>query len=197
MNITSQQVNELRQKTGLGMMNCKKALEESGGDPEKAIDILRKKGIAKAGEKATRATAKGLVVSYIHANNVVGTLVEVNCETDFVARTESFQEFCKDIAMHIAAANPTYLTPEEVPSALLEKEKEIYAEQMANEGKPAEIVQKIITAKLEKYKNEMSLMTQPYVKNPDVTIADFVHEMIGKTGENIQISRFARFSLNA
>lgn len=197
MNITSQQVNELRQKTGLGMMNCKKALEESGGDPEKAIDILRKKGIAKAGEKATRATAKGLVVSYIHANNVVGTLVEVNCETDFVARTESFQEFCKDIAMHIAAANPTYLTPDEVPSALLEKEKEIYAEQMANEGKPAEIVQKIITAKLEKYKNEMSLMTQPYVKNPDVTIADFVHEMIGKTGENIQISRFARFSLNA
>lgn len=197
MAITSQQVNELRQKTGLGMMDCKRALEESNGDQEKAIEILRKKGIAKAGEKATRVAAMGLVVSYIHSNNTVGTLVEINCETDFVARTENFQNFCKDIAMHVAAANPLYLSPDEVPSSLLEKEAEIYAEQMKNENKPAEIVKKIVDAKLEKFKNESSLLMQAFVKNPDITISEYVKEMVAKTGENIQIRRFARFSLNA
>ncbi len=197
MAITSQQVNELRQKTGLGMMDCKKALEESNGDQEKAIEILRKKGIAKAGEKASRTAAMGLVVSYIHSNNTVGTLVEINCETDFVARTENFQNFCRDIAMHVAAANPLYLTPDEVPASLLEKEAEIYAEQMKNENKPAEIIKKIVDAKLEKFKNESALIMQPFVKNPEITINDYVKEMIGKTGENIQIRRFARFSLNA
>lgn len=197
MAITSQQVNELRQKTGLGMMDCKKALEESNGDQEKAVELLRKKGIAKAGEKASRTTAKGLVVSYIHSNNTVGTLVEVNCETDFVARTDGFQEFCRDIAMHVAAANPLYLSPEEVPAEILDKESEIYTAQMENEKKPAQIVKKIIDAKLEKFKNEASLLTQTFVKNPDITINDYVKEMIGKTGENIQIRRFARFSLNA
>ncbi|MBI4836008.1 MAG: translation elongation factor Ts [Candidatus Abawacabacteria bacterium] len=196
MAITSQQVNELRQRTGLGMMDCKKALEESGGDADKAIDILRKKGIAKAGEKATRTTAKGLVVSYIHSNNTVGTLVEINCETDFVARTDNFQNFCKDVAMHVAAANPLYLSPEDVPAELVEKEAEIYSEQMKNENKPEEIVKKIVAAKLDKFRNEVSLLTQQYVKNPDITINDYVKEMIGKTGENVQIRRFTRFSLN-
>lgn len=193
--ITSQQVNSLRQKTGLGMMNCKKALEESGGDEEKAIEILRKKGIAKAGEKADRVTAQGLVMSYIHSNNKVGTLVEVNCETDFVARTEGFQQFCRDIAMHVAAANPLHLHAGEVSAELLEKEAEIYAEQMRNEGKKEEMIGKIVEAKIKKFAEEISLMTQPFVKNPDLTIEQYTKEMISKTGENIQIKRFARFAL--
>lgn len=193
--ITSQQVNSLRQKTGLGMMNCKKALEESGGDEEKAIEILRKKGIAKAGEKADRVTAQGLVMSYIHSNNKVGTLVEVNCETDFVARTEGFQQFCRDIAMHVAAANPLHLHASEVSAELLEKEAEIYAEQMRNEGKKEEMIGKIVEAKIKKFAEEISLMTQPFVKNPDLTIEQYTKEMISKTGENIQIKRFARFAL--
>lgn len=193
--ITSQQVNSLRQKTGLGMMNCKKALEESGGDEEKAIEILRKKGIAKAGEKADRVTAQGLVMSYIHSNNKVGTLVEVNCETDFVARTEGFQQFCRDIAMHVAAANPLHLNASEVSTELLEKEAEIYAEQMRNEGKKEEMIGKIVEAKIKKFAEEISLMTQPFVKNPDLTIEQYTKEMISKTGENIQIKRFARFAL--
>jgi elongation factor Ts len=195
MAITSQQVNSLRQKTGLGMMNCKKALEESGGDEEKAIEILRKKGIAKAGEKADRVTAQGLVMSYIHSNNKVGTLVEVNCETDFVARTDGFQQFCRDIAMHVAAANPMHLTASEVSPELLEKEAEIYAEQMRNEGKKEEMIGKIVEAKIKKFAEEISLMTQPFVKNPDITIEQYTKEMISKTGENIQIKRFARFAL--
>ncbi len=195
MTITSQQVNSLRQKTGLGMMNCKKALEESGGDEEKAIEILRKKGIAKAGEKADRVTAQGLVMSYIHSNNKVGTLVEVNCETDFVARTDGFQQFCRDIAMHVAAANPMHLTSSEVAPELLEKEAEIYAEQMRNEGKKEEMIGKIVEAKIKKFAEEISLMTQPFVKNPDITIEQYTKEMISKTGENIQIKRFARFAL--
>lgn len=195
MTITSQQVNSLRQKTGLGMMNCKKALEESGGDEEKAIEILRKKGIAKAGEKADRVTAQGLVMSYIHSNNKVGTLVEINCETDFVARTEGFQQFCRDIAMHVAAANPLHLHSSEVSTELLEKEAEIYAEQMRNEGKKEEMIGKIVEAKIKKFAEEISLMTQPFVKNPDITIEQYTKEMISKTGENIQIKRFARFAL--
>lgn len=197
MAITSQQVNSLRQKTGLGMMDCKKALEESGGDEEKAVELLRKKGIAKAGEKAARVTAQGLVVSYIHSNSKVGTLVEVNCETDFVARTEGFQQFCHDIAMHVAAANPLYLSPTEVSKEFLDKEAEIYAEQMRNEGKKEEMIGKIVEAKLKKSAEEISLMTQPFVKNPDITIEQYTKEMISKTGENIQIRRFARFSLTA
>ncbi len=195
MTITSQQVNSLRQKTGLGMMNCKKALEESGGDEEKAIEILRKKGIAKAGEKADRVTAQGLVMSYIHSNNKVGTLIEVNCETDFVARTDGFQQFCRDIAMHVAAANPLHLNSSEVSPELLEKEAEIYAEQMRNEGKKEEMIGKIVEAKIKKFAEEISLMTQPFVKNPDITIEQYTKEMISKTGENIQIKRFARFAL--
>lgn len=197
MAITSQQVNSLRQRTGLGMMNCKRALEESGGDEEKAIEILRKKGIAKAGEKSDRVTAQGLVVSYIHPNSRVGTLVEVNCETDFVARTEGFQQFCRDVAMHVAAANPLHVHPSEVSPELLEKEAEIYAEQMRNEGKKEEMIGKIVEAKLKNFAEEISLMTQQYVKNTDITIDQYTKEMISKTGENIQIKRFARFSLTA
>ncbi len=195
--ITSQQVNALRTKTGLGMMDCKRALEESNGNEDVAIDILRKKGIAKAGEKATRETAQGLVVSYIHTNNTIGVLVEVNCETDFVARTEGFQQFCQDIAMHVAATNPLYLSPADVSPELLEKEGEIYVEQMKNENKPADMIKKIVDSKLKKFAEESSLMTQNFVKNPEITIEQYAKEMISKTGENIQIKRFARFSLTA
>ncbi|MBP7057627.1 translation elongation factor Ts [Candidatus Gracilibacteria bacterium] len=195
--ITSQQVNALRTKTGLGMMDCKRALEESNGNEDLAIDILRKKGIAKAGEKAARETAQGLVVSYIHTNNTIGVLVEVNCETDFVARTEGFQQFCQDIAMHVAATNPLYLTPGDVSPELLEKEGEIYAEQMKNENKPADMIKKIVDSKLKKFAEESALMTQNFVKNPEITIEQYAKEMISKTGENIQIKRFARFSLTA
>lgn len=195
--ITSQQVNALRTKTGLGMMDCKRALEESDGNEDMAIDILRKKGIAKAGEKATRETAQGLVVSYIHTNNTIGVLVEVNCETDFVARTEGFQQFCQDIAMHVAATNPLYLSPADVSPELLEKEGEIYVEQMKNENKPADMIKKIVDSKLKKFAEESSLMTQNFVKNPEITIEQYAKEMISKTGENIQIKRFARFSLTA
>ncbi|MBP6084984.1 translation elongation factor Ts [Candidatus Gracilibacteria bacterium] len=195
--ITSQQVNALRTKTGLGMMDCKRALEESNGNEDMAIDILRKKGIAKAGEKATRETAQGLVVSYIHTNNTIGVLVEVNCETDFVARTEGFQQFCQDIAMHVAATNPLYLSPADVSPELLEKEGEIYVEQMKNENKPADMIKKIVDSKLKKFAEESSLMTQNFVKNPEITIEQYAKEMISKTGENIQIKRFARFSLTA
>jgi|SRR3990170_5903199 len=195
--ITSQQVHALRAKTGLGMMDCKKALEEAKGDEEKAIEILRKKGFAKAGEKASRTAAQGLVLSYIHSNQKVGSLIEVNCETDFVARTDDFQNFCRDLAMHVTAANPIYLSPSEVPAELLDKETEIYTEQIKNEGKKPEIVKQIVDAKLKKFTEEVSLLTQPFIKNTDITIEQYVKEMVSKTGENIQIKRFARFSLNA
>lgn len=193
--ITSKQVHALRTKVGLGMMDCKKALEEAEGNEEKAIEILRKKGIAKAGEKASRTVAQGLVVSYIHSNQKVGSLLEVNCETDFVALTDDFQNFCHDIAMHIAAANPIYLSPSEVPTELLDKESEIYTDQLKNEGKKPEIIKQITDAKLKKFAEEISLLTQPFVKNTDITIEQYVKEMISKTGENIQIKRFAHFSL--
>ncbi len=193
--ISSQQVHALRSRTGLGMMDCKKALEESKGDEEKAIAILRKKGIAKAGEKSSRLAAQGLVLSYIHSNQKVGALIEINCETDFVARTDDFQNFCRDIAMHVTAANPLYLSPTEVPAELLDKEAEIYSEQMKNENKKPDIIKQIIDAKLKKFAEESSLLTQPFIKNTDITIDQYVKEMVSKTGENIQIKRFARFSL--
>lgn len=193
--ITSKQVHDLRAKTGLGMMDCKKALEEAKGNEEKAIEILRKKGIAKAGEKASRVAAQGLVLSYIHSNQKVGSLIEINCETDFVARTDDFQNFCRDIAMHVTAANPLYLSPSEVPAEILDKEAEIYSDQMKNEGKKPAIMKQIIDAKLKKFAEESALLTQPFIKNTDVTIEQYVKEMVSKTGENIQIKRFARFSL--
>ncbi|KAF0096428.1 MAG: elongation factor T [Puniceicoccaceae bacterium 5H] len=191
--ITAKMVSDLRAKTGAGMMDCKKALVESNGNEEEAITFLRKKGIASAAKKADREAADGLVESYIHMGGKVGVLVEVNCETDFVAKTDDFKALVRDIAMHIAAANPTCVSREEVPTELLDKEREIAAGQV--EGKPAHIVQKIVEGKLEKVYQQICLMEQPFVKNPDITITEMIKQQIAKMGENIIIKRFARFQI--
>lgn len=186
-------VKTLRERTGAGMMDCKAALEEAAGDLEKAIDILRKKGIAKAAKKAGRDTSEGLVESYIHGGGRVGVLLEVNCETDFVARNEGFQALVKDIAMHIAAANPLAVSSEGIDSAVLEKEREIYTEQVKAEGKPEAMVAKIVEGKLAKFKKESALLDQEFIKNPQITVGDHLKESIAKIGENIVIRRFVRF----
>jgi len=192
--ISAELVKNLREKTGAGMMECKKALTESSGDFEKAVDLLRQKGLASAVKKAGRTASEGLVESYIHMGKL-GTMVEVNCETDFVARTDDFKELAKDIAMHIAAANPRYLTREEIPQEVLEREKEIYKAQVA--GKPAQVIEKIIEGKLEKFFSDTCLVDQIFIKDPDQKkkIHDIVTEKIAKLGENIIIRRFARFQL--
>ena len=188
-------VKDLRTKTGAGFMDCKKALEQSGGNVEKAIEYLRKKGIADASKRTGKTTNQGSVSSYIHAGGKVGVLVEVNCETDFVARTEVFQSLVKNIAMHVAAANPLYLDPEAIPHEVLEKEKEIFREQMKDQTKEPHIVDKIIEGKVKKYYTEVCLLEQPYVRDPDKKISDVVKEAIASLGENIQVKRFARFAL--
>ena len=193
--ITAAMVKELRQATGSGMMDCKRALAEADGNVEKAIEELRKKGLAKAAKRAGRSTSEGLVYSYIHTGGKLGVLLEVNCESDFVAKNEGFEEFCKNIAMHIAASNPAGLNPEDVDPAVIEKEREIYRAQMLEEGKPENIIDKIVEGKVEKFYKEVCLMSQNYVKDPQVTIADLLKETIGKIGENIQIRRFARFQI--
>ncbi len=192
--ISAESVKNLREKTGAGMMECKKALTESSGDFEKAIDLLRQKGLATALKKAGRTASEGLIYSYIHMGRI-GTMVEVNCETDFVARTDDFKELVKDIAMHIAAANPLYLTREDVPQDVLEREKEIYKAQV--EGKPPQVVGKIIEGKLEKFYADACLLDQIFIKDPDQkkTIKALITEKIAKFGENIIIRRFARFQL--
>jgi elongation factor Ts len=192
--ISAELVKNLREKTGAGMMECKKALTASSGDFEKAVDLLRQKGLASAVKKAGRTASEGLVESYIHMGKL-GTMIEVNCETDFVARTDDFKELAKDIAMHIAAANPRYLTREDVPQEVLEREKEIYKAQVA--GKPAQVVEKIIEGKLEKFFSDTCLVDQIFIKDPDQKkkIKDLVTEKISKLGENIIIRRFARFQL--
>ena len=192
--ISAELVKNLREKTGAGMMECKKALTESNGDFEKAVDVLRQKGLASAVKKAGRIASEGLIESYIHMGKL-GTMIEVNCETDFVARTDDFKELAKDIAMHIAAANPLYLTREDVPQEVLEREKEIYKAQVA--GKPAQVVEKIIEGKLEKYFSDTCLVDQIFIKDPDQKkkVKDLVTEKIAKLGENIIIRRFARFQL--
>jgi elongation factor Ts len=195
MSISATQVRDLREKTGAGMMDCKKALVETSGDFEKAVEYLRKKGIAKAAKKAGRATSQGSVGSYIHAGGSVGVLVEVNCETDFVARTEQFQGFVKDLAMHIAAASPLYVSETEVPSEVVAKEKEIAVAQMRESGKPENVLEKIAEGKIKKYFEESCLMNQKYVKDPDKTVDQLLKETIATLGENISISRFARFGL--
>jgi elongation factor Ts len=189
--ITPQLVRELREKTNAGMMDCKKALTEAGGDLVKAEDILRTKGIASAGKKASRNAKEGIVASYIHLQGKVGVLVEVNCETDFVAKNESFRGFVKDITLHIAAANPTYVSREQVDAAEMEREKAIYRQQV--EGKPANIVDKIVEGKVEKFYGTICLMEQPFIKNPDLTISDLVKTKISELGENIVIRRFTRY----
>ena len=197
MEITAKMVKELRDATNAGMMDCKKALKECEGDLEKATDYLRKKGIASADKKADRATSQGLVGSYIHMGGKVGVLVEVACETDFVARTDDFQDMVKNIAMHIAAASPAAVTREEVDPSLIEKEKEIYAAQMREEGKPEQMIEKIVEGKVGKFYSEVVLLEQKYVKDPDVTVEEYVKSVIGKLGENMQVKRFSRFSIGA
>ena len=195
--ITSQMVKELRDKTNAGMMDCKKALGETEGDMEKAVDLLRQKGLAVAAKRADRATSEGVVECYIHAGGKLGVMVEVGCETDFVAKTDDFQAFAKDIAMHVAAVNPVSVTREDVPAELVDREKEIYIKQAKDSGKPDNIIEKIVTGKVEKYLSEICLMDQKYVKNPDLTIQDLLNELIAKMGENISIKRFARFQIGA
>ena len=193
--ITAALVKELRERTGAGMMDCKKALAATEGDMDKAIDFLREKGLAAAAKKAGRIAAEGLVESYIHGGGRIGVLVEVNCETDFVAKTDAFKSLVKDIAMHIAAANPSYLRREEVPAAELEHEKMVLSEQARNEGKPEKIIEKMVTGRIEKYYKEVCLLEQPFVKDPDKTISDLITESIAKIGENIAIHRFTRYQL--
>ncbi len=195
MEISANLVKELREKTGAGMMDCKKALTETGGDFEKAVDFLRKKGIASAAKKAGRATKEGSVSSYIHGEGRVGVLLEVNCETDFVARTEQFKNFTRDISMHIAAAMPSYVSPEEVPAEVIAKEKEIAVAQLAASGKPAAMLEKIAEGKIKKFYEENCLNHQAFVKDPNKTISQFTQETIAVLGENISIRRFARFVL--
>jgi len=193
--ITAQMVGELREKTGAGLLDCKKALTEAQGNEEAAITILRKKGAASAAKKADRATKEGLIESYIHVGGKVGVLLEVNCETDFVGRNEEFKAFCKDVCLQIAAANPTYVSREEVPEAEIAKEREIAAAQVV--GKPPAAVQKIVEGKLDKYYSTMCLLDQPFVKLPEKTVKDILTEKISKMGENIQIRRFTRYQLGA
>jgi len=193
--ISASMVKELRERTGAGMMDCKRALQDANGDMEKAIEILRERGLSAAAKKAGRIAAEGIVESYIHGGGRIGVLVEVNCETDFVAKTSEFRAFVHDIAMHIAAANPQYLTREDVPAEVLEKEKEILRAQALNEGKPEKIVDKMVEGRIEKFFKEVCLMEQPFVKDPDKTIKDIVTEKIATIGENINIRRFVRYEM--
>lgn len=195
MAISAKMVSELRAKTNVGMMDCKKALEEANGDMAKAIEVLRKRGVAKAESRAGREAKEGAIISYIHAGGKLGVMLEVNSETDFVARTDEFQEFCKDVAMHIAAASPLVVSREDLDESVLEKEKEIYRAQALGEGKPEKVVDKIIQGRVEKYYQEVALLEQAFVKNPDQTVKDLLAQLVAKCGENITIRRFVRFVL--
>jgi len=193
--ISAKMVMQLREKTGAGIMDCKGALTECNGDMDKALDFLRKKGLATAAKRAGRAMTEGIVESYIHMDSKLGVLVEVNCETDFVAKNDDFKAFAKNIAMHIAATNPVGIRPEDVSEEIIAKEKEIYHGQVLEMGKPEKIADKIVEGKLQKYFKENCLMDQAYVRNPEMTIADLLNELIAKIGENISIKRFARFKI--
>lgn len=195
MNITPELVKELREKTGAGILDCKKALTEVSGNMEKAVEYLRKKGLASATKKAARVTKDGLIGQYIHAGGKLGVLVEVNCETDFVARTDEFQTFVRDMAMQIAAANPLYVRREEVPPNVLESEKEIYRSHAKESKKPEAVIEKIVSGKIESYFRDTCLLEQQFVKNPDKTIQNVMTELVAKLGENISIRRFTRFQL--
>jgi elongation factor Ts len=195
MEVTAQMVKQLRERTGAPMMDCKAALTEAQGDMEQAVDRLRKKGLAAAAKKAGRITAEGAVGSYIHGGGKIGVLVEVNCETDFVARTDPFQELVRDVAMHIAAADPRFVHRDEVIPEVLERERAIFREQAAASGKPPAVIERIVAGKLEKYYSESVLLEQPFVKDPDHTVGQMIAERIGRIGENIQVRRFARFKL--
>ena len=195
MEIKATQVKELRERSGAGIMDCKQALRESGGDLDKATDILRKKGLAAASRRAGRATREGAVGSYVHAGGRIGVLVEVNCETDFVARTEDFQVLVKDLAMHVAAAAPRYVRRDEVPEPVMERERDIYREQAKGSGKPEKVWGKIIDGRVEKYFAEQCLEEQPFVRDENQTVLARIQEVMTRTGENIRVNRFARFVL--
>ena len=193
--ISAVMVKQLREQTGAGIMDCKEALSECGGDVSKAVDFLRKKGLATAAKRAGRATTEGIVESYIHMDSKLGVLVEINCETDFVAKNDDFKEFAKNIAMHITATNPVSIRQEDVPEEAIAKEKEIYRGQVLEMGKPEKIVDKIVEGKLKKYFKDNCLMNQAYVRDPNITIEDLLNETVAKIGENIIIKRFARFKI--
>jgi len=195
MEISASQVKDLRERTGISIMECKTALVESQGNIERAIEILRKKGIAKAEKKADRIAAEGLIWAYIHPGNKIGVMVEINCETDFVAKTEDFVTFVKDVAMHIAATNPAAIRREEVDLELVNKEREIYREQARYQNKPENVIERIIDGKMDKFYQDNCLLEQPFVKDPQKTVKDYLTEVVAKVGENINISRFVRFQL--
>ena len=195
MKISSDLVRELREQTGVGIMACKNALEEAGGDINAAIEILRKRGIAKAQKREGRVTSEGQVQAYVHMGGKIGVLVEVNCETDFSAKTEDFTTFTKNLAMHIAATNPIAISPENVPADTVERERDIYRAQALESGKPEKVVEKIVEGKLTKFFTDVCLLNQPYVRDPDMTVQDLLSELKAKTGENIIIKRFVRFHL--
>ena len=193
--ITAGMVKELRERTGVGMMDCKNALVETGGDMEKAIEVLRTRGLAQATKKASRVASEGLVSSYIHMGGRIGVLLEINCETDFVAKTEEFKSLCHDIAMQIAASKPEYIRREEVPQNTIESEKRILRQQALNEGKPEKIVDKMVEGRIEKYYKEACLLEQPFIKDTDKTVQDLLHDKIMKLGENISVRRFVRYEV--
>ncbi len=195
MEITAEAVKKLREKTGVGLMDCKEALKQSKGDMEKAIEHLREKGLAKLQKRMGKVASEGLIASYIHTGGKVGTIVEVNCETDFVANTKEFQEFTKDIAMQITASNPLYVKREDIPAEVIEKEKNIYRKQALESGKPEKIVDKIAEGKLEKFYQEVCLIEQSFIKNPDMTVKELLEELIVKMGEKVLVNRFIRFQL--
>lgn len=195
MEITAKMVKDLRDKTQAGMMDCKKALNKTEGDMEKAVDLLRQKGLAVAAKRAGRATSEGCIETYIHAGGGLGVMVELGCETDFVAKNDDFRAFAKDIAMHIAAVNPAAISREDVPAEMVSREKDIYIQQAIDSGKPEAIAEKMVTGKIEKFLAEVALLEQKFVKNPDLTVQDLLNELVAKMGENISIKRFARFQV--
>ncbi|MHB8766484.1 MAG: translation elongation factor Ts [Deferrisomatales bacterium] len=195
MAVSATVVKDLRERTGAGMMDCKKALEETGGDAERAAELLRKKGLAAAAKKAGRIASEGLVHAYIHGGGRIGVLIEVNSETDFVARTDKFKELVNNVAMHVAALNPRWLERESVPAADLAKERAFLVEQAAESGKPPQVVEKMVQGRVDKFLKENCLLEQPYVKNPDVTVGDYVAQAVGEIGENLRVRRFVRFEL--
>ena len=193
--ITTQMIKELRTRTNAGVMDCKEALQESGGDMEKAVDFLRKKGLATALKRAGRETSEGLVHSYIHTGGKIGVLVEVNCETDFVAKTDEFKSFVKDLAMHIAASRPLGIQREDITEDMVNREKDIYVAQARETGKPEKILDKIVQGKMEKFYKESCLLEQQYIRDPDITVQDLIHDMVAKSGESIAVRRFVRYQL--
>ena len=195
MKINSQMVKDLRDKTAAGMMDCKKALSETDGDMEKAVDLLRQKGLAVAAKRAGRATSEGTIETYIHAGGKIGAMVELSCESDFVAKTDGFKEFARDLALHVAAVNPIAISREEVPADVIEREKDIYVQQALDSGKPENIVEKMVGGKMEKFLKEICLLDQPFVKDPDFTIQELITDLIGKMGESISVKQIARFQV--